>query len=405
MSTRDPLGNRAGLSHTSKTDTIPYLYGIRGVLATLVVMAHCNWMVIAVYGGAVPHEYRVCTDFLRYLDFLVGPFFVMSGMLLMMPALRAPGFALPNGPWKFLRHRAERLLKPYYAALAISFVLFLVWCAVVGHFPSARWLAAAVVTHVLIVHNFSPVTSLAINDALWSIAVEFQCYILFAFAMLPVLRRFGLAALLALAIVGSMLPHFLLHHFLDWSQPSSFALYAMGVGVAVLSSPTHPKLAAFGRRVRWADVAVLFTLVTIAAAARIGIDPGYSVDWEPGLPCGIAVSAFFLDGRVGGSGFTHRVAAGIRRALAWRPFVRLGGFSYSIYLVHFPVLRLLVGIAARFHPSPDVLGLLGFGIFVPLAIASGFLFYLRFERGTIRLPAAIAPEAGLGVREAAPASP
>jgi peptidoglycan/LPS O-acetylase OafA/YrhL len=401
----DPLGTRAGLSNSGqKRETIPYLYGIRGLLATLVVMAHCNWMVIAVYDGAVTHEYRACTDLLRYLDFLVGPFFVISGFLLTMPALREPGFRLPGGPWRFLRHRSERLLRPYYAALALSFVLYIAWCAIVGHFPSAGWLVAAVLTHVFIVHNFSPTTALAINDALWSIAVEFQCYILFAFVMLPVLRRFGLAALIALAIVGSMVPHFLLHGFLDWSQPWSFALYAMGVGVAVLASPTYPKLAAFGRRVRWTDVAALCTLVTIVAAVRIGIDPGYSEDWKPALPFGIAIAAFFLDGRVGGSGFTHRIAAAIRKAFAWQPLCRLGGFSYSIYLVHFPILRLLVAIAARFHPAPDVLGLLGYGIFVPVAIASGYLFYIRFERATIHLPAAIAPEAGLGLRDAARAS-
>jgi peptidoglycan/LPS O-acetylase OafA/YrhL len=170
----------------------------------------------------------------------------------------------------------------------------------------------------------------------------------------------------------------------------------MGVGVAVLASPVDPRIAAIGRRVRWSDVSVLFTLVTIVAAARIGIDPPYTEDWKPSLPCGIAVAAFFLDGRVGGSGFTHSVAEALRKALAWRPFCRLGGFSYSIYLVHFPILRLLVGIATRFHPAPDVLGLLGFGVFVPIAIASGYLFYLRFERGTIRMPAAIAPEARLG---------
>ena len=267
--------------------------------------------------------------------------------------------------------------------------MFVAWCAVIGTFPSTKWIAAAVVTHVLLIHNFFPSTALAMNDALWSISVEFQCYIVFAFVMLPVLRRFGLAALLALAIGGSLLPHFLLHGFLDWSQPWSFALYAMGVGVAVLKG---------SRRVSWAAIAALFTAVTIFAVVRVGIDPPYSGDWKPALPFGIAVSAFILDGFASGSGFAHRIASGLRSVLAWQPLCRLGAFSYSIYLVHFPVLRLLVGIATRFHPTPDVLGLLAFGIFVPVSIASGYLFYLRFERGTTRVPSPIEPSAGFVAR-------
>ena len=78
----------------------------------------------------------------------------MSGYLLTLPTLREPGHRLPGGPWRFMRRRGERLLRPYYAALAASIALFGAWCAVVGRHPSPLWFATAIVAHVFLVHDF-----------------------------------------------------------------------------------------------------------------------------------------------------------------------------------------------------------------------------------------------------------
>ena len=61
---------------------------------------------------------------------------------------------------------------------------------------------------------------------------------------------------------------------------------------------------------------------------------------------------------------------GIRQLLETKPVVRLGEFSYSLYLIHVPVLF----VVARYAPHAIVyLGL-------PCAIAAAYGFHIAFER-------------------------
>ena len=204
--------------------------------------------------------------------------------------------------------------------------------------------------------------------------------------MPPALRRFGLGAMLALLIACSMAPHAAFHGLLDRTQPWCFAPYGLGVAAAVVGCDADPALAAIRRRVPWADVAAVFAVAAVAAAVHGGIDPPYSEDWSPALLFGIGVAALFLDDRVGGAGASRGATCAVRAVLAGRPLRKLGTFSYSIYLMHFAVLRLLVGIAARFHSTPAALGACAFGMFVPAAVALAYAFSVRFERGATNAP-------------------
>lgn len=68
------------------------------------------------------------------------------------------------------------------------------------------------------------------------------------------------------------------------------------------------------------------------------------------------------------------------RLCASRGAVRLGTFSYSLYLVHAPVVAIVHNIVGLFALPPVgvLLALFAFG--VPLSLAAGYVFYRLFER-------------------------
>ena len=231
---------------------IPFLFGIRGISAIYVLCFHLNYMLDALPG--VPQWYHRATDWIRYGDFRIAAFFVISGFLLTIPTTRTADWRLPKGVKAFIVRRAERLLIPYYAAFALSLVLFVIWHACTGQPTHARFLIGATLTHLLLIHNLHPATMLLVNDTLWNVALEFQCYLLFVFVLLPSVRRHGPWLQLALVTLFALAPHFLLHGFLDWVRPWFVALYAMGVAGCALANRSYPELQRTEGRVPWGTI-------------------------------------------------------------------------------------------------------------------------------------------------------
>jgi peptidoglycan/LPS O-acetylase OafA/YrhL len=57
-----------------------------------------------------------------------------------------------------------------------------------------------------------------------------------------------------------------------------------------------------------------------------------------------------------------------------------GRFSYSIYLTHFPIYRLLLALVAARTDSVWIQGGLGLFVFTPVCLAVAYAFHVRFER-------------------------
>ena len=360
---------------------IEYIYGIRGISVLYVMLVHLNYMIMAARHSSYGVDfYHRLTDWTRYGDFRVCAFFVVSGYLLMMPAARNLSWSLPHGVKGFLERRVERLLVPYYAALALSVVLFVLWAKVIGAHVAPATLFIGTLAHVLMIHNFDPRSNLYLNDALWNLALEFQCYVLFAFAFLPLLRRFGIWSQLALATLIGLGPHFLFHGFLDWSRPWFVIMYAMGVAIAAMENSLYPRLFALGRRIPWGTVWVVGSLVTLVLIARSPIDTPYKDGILQNLTLGISVSAFLMYTRTGVHGWMANLARPVMRTLENARLCAVGRFSYSIYLIHFPILRLATALVGKFTNSLVMEAVLGFFVFVPLTMVIAYFFHIGIER-------------------------
>jgi peptidoglycan/LPS O-acetylase OafA/YrhL len=90
----------------------------------------------------------------------------------------------------------------------------------------------------------------------------------------------------------------------------------------------------------------------------------------------------------------------VQRMLAWRPLVALGTMSYSLYLVHQPLIQLLADWlrVARPDLSPTVL-FFTFVALLPIILVIAYGLFMLVERRTLGPDASgalVLPRAGFG---------
>jgi peptidoglycan/LPS O-acetylase OafA/YrhL len=372
----------------AKGHKIPFIFGIRGLTSLYIVVFHLNYMLLEEPHHALPALYTRLTSWLQVGDFRIAAFFVISGYLLAMPAARTAHWVLKDGVRGFLTRRTQRLVLPYYIAVAFSIPLYVAWRALSGDSVAPSHLAIGVLAHVLMIDNWNSVTMLGLNAPLWNVALEFQCYILFATVLLWLTRRIGPLTQFGIVLVASLVPHFLFHGAFDYVRLWFVALYALGVAAIGISNPSYPQLKALERAVPWGFVWVGASIAALIAIVAGGKDVSYGDGWLQNLLTGFAVAAFLIHVRTGLLGPTKAFAQRVVRILEWTPLRRLGSFSYSTYLIHAPILQLCTWSFARLTGNIWLQAAAAYGLFVPLTFALAYAFHVRFER-PFQQPAAV----------------
>ncbi len=132
-------------------------------------------------------SFSVLPSFLCLLPFSFGQagvaiFFVVSGFCIHL------SFKQQGADWRsFWIRRFWRIYPAYIAATAFA-VLFLTTNSRLSLPGSSIWPQLA--THAFLVHNFSPDTFMGINGSFWSLAIEAQLYLLYPLLLLMV-GKFG----------------------------------------------------------------------------------------------------------------------------------------------------------------------------------------------------------------------
>ena len=363
---------------------LDFLDGLRGLTALYVAVYHIAGVLGQLYGG-VHGPWHFVAGIFNYGYDAVGIFIVLSGYCLMLPAARNPqGAYLPGGVKSYFERRAWRILPPYYAALAIA--LFLNYFAYraklhTAHpYPLAHYGFSApnLLSHLFLVHNFSPVYIDLIDPPMWSIGIEAQIYFLLPFLFLPLMRRFGVLSVVVTGLLIGVAPHIILPKAdnLDWSCPWFIGLFAMGCAAAVLTVST-------GKSARWEAVAVCALLAAslfptffrrFFPESEVLIRQTLVGAWTALIILSFAQHAIKRD--------TSNIGPQLR-LLESRPAMALGAFSYSLYLIHVPIESKLVYILAQHFNQPTTTTLAYF-VALPLAIAGAYCFYLLVERPTIK---------------------
>jgi peptidoglycan/LPS O-acetylase OafA/YrhL len=346
---------------------LDFLDGIRALAALFVVLHH---VYLTTYSGFPDNTGPAAFTPLMYGHFGVTVFIVVSGFSLgLAPARRGWNLA-QGGYWTFMRRRAWRILPPYWAALAVSVVVV----AAVGlrtHDP-VSWKGVA--SHLFLVQDV--VGGRTPNGAFWSIAVEWQLY--WIFPLLLVVRRLwgsvvltavALAAVVAIGVAGDHGGGHAVDKLLGLS-PQLGALFVFGlVAAAVTAGPGRP-----GSGTWWGGATLAFGGLAVAACAWFGTARAAGDFYWLDLAVGAAMACCLA--------FLVRMnSSHTRRLFEWGPLHHAGRFSYSLYLVHAPLVILAwVYVVGPLHVASGVKLALMLGLVVPAIVAASYGFFLLVER-------------------------
>ena len=340
------------------------LDGIRGLAAAYVVVNH---IFERAFPGYPVDRAPWWAGWFIYGRFAVVVFIVLSGFSLALSPARH-GWRL-DSVFRFAGRRARRILPAYFAALAFS--LAVAWLLVPqpgqGK-PDTR----SVLVNGLLVQNL--VRASSPNRAFWTMAVEAQLYVALPLLLLMVRRLGGIAMVatvtLVVAVVGIAGPHNpRLHAFVIQSPPDLAALFAIGILAAGIVGASRARNAR-----PWAWLA-------LAAAA-----PVFLTIWWRGsvwtlthllwvdLALGPAVACLLVGLAAG-----HPPA--LVRVLDSRPIRSLGLCSYSVYLLHEPIVVVVYKrfVLPRYHHGTTAF-LIMVGLVLPMTVVLAWVFASVFER-------------------------
>lgn len=378
-------------SKTTGRLRIEFLDGMRGLAAVYVMFAHLALLATANKGAQVLSSPILAwiTRFLSFPHYAVAVFIVLSGFCLMLPVVRSKDQKLPGGLLGFAKRRARRILPPYYAALVLVLALFLGY-----HFYAQRagglgdlsaegvaeLSAGNIVAHFLLIHDFSSLYSHTLDGPMWSVAWEWHIYFIFALVLLPVWRRLGVVWTTVFGVALGFLPLVLLpkQYNLNWTCPWYIGLFAFGMTAAVVLCSREDQFRFVKNRIflNTALIVIAATLCTLGIFRPQWIDTDF---WWLGDQLVGAFAALFILSSVDQlkPGGLQKLAV---KGLEARGTMALGAFSYSLYLIHFPILSKIAHILAQHHRSPDAQFAFLLVIGIPVCVIAAYVFHLAFER-------------------------
>ncbi|WP_327316897.1 acyltransferase family protein [Streptomyces sp. NBC_01235] len=338
------------------------LDGLRGLAALYVVLFHC-WLYT--FPGYPDSSAPPWLDGLMFGRLAVVFFLVLSGFSLAISPARHGWRS--GGVAQFLRRRAWRILPPYWAALVMSLIIS--WFVVpASHFGPPT--GSSILVYGLLGQDMF--TAPTPNGAFWSIGVEAELYLLFPL-LLFVRRRWSAAVLVACVTLpviarGLMAAGATPVEGDNWLAPHLAPVFVagmVGAGIVVASDRV--------RRLPWGWFAVLAAMPVLA----LGVVRGsvWTVHHYFWVDLAIAPAMTMLIAAVA----TGRPAI-LVRLLTARPIRSLGNFSYSLYLIHLPIVMAVIRRVAPHFVSPG-LPTFGFTLIValPVSVLGGWLFSRIFE--------------------------
>lgn len=356
-----------------------YLDGIRALAALYVLMHHAVTNIR--YGDRV--DQNLATDLLAFPHDAVVLFLVLSGCCLALPVVRAGGF-LKNGAAHFLIRRAWRILPPYLASMVLCLVLI---GTIIGERTVTVWNDSigsgltlnSVWLHLVMLHDAIPYTAHQINYVFWSISVEWRIYFLFPL-FLWLWRRCGPVFATVGIVIGSLIAAYLMpimSHGQLTNMSAHFAgVFAIGMLAATIGFSARKDYRDLLATLNWRKWCG-WCLVGYIALCMVRMLPPFGIR----LPSMLVDVAVALCGGVLLVWCAHCSDGFVPRLLANSLLVRIGGFSYSLYLIHPPILQIVWKYLA--HPlnlpqTKETLLMSSVGATICVVVAYGF--YLLFER-------------------------
>lgn len=374
----------------NKRPRLEFLDGIRGICALYVALYHA---VLFTGNGTDKTHFtgglKPLTGLMEYGHYSVAVFIVLSGFCLTIPVALSANKDLRGGFRTYIRRRAHRILPPYYFALLLS--LLLIWTLPLMQVPrGTAWDSKlpvnleGILTHLFLVHNIHTHWIFKINGPLWSVATEWQIYFTFP-VLLSLWRRYGLSTATTAALVVGILPELVLPHRVSfwWLHPWYLGLFGLGMAAAIIvydnSSIATERVKRLVSKGWFVSILAAFVLVMLIVSKPLKLSLTFT-EVMVGLAMSVVIAYYTLKEH------TTEQRSPVLRFLNGKAVVGLGAFSYSIYLVHSPILGAINLYTLDFQMTDNVRLLFMLLVAVPVSVLVAYVFYLLVERRFLNMP-------------------
>lgn len=341
---------------------------LRGMAALIVLMLH-------LFGVVRPHAHPVFNGVRQITQwgFLgVDFFFVISGYCISMSLTRFS--TLEGGSWKFLVDRCLRIYPVFWVTYTVSILIGVFTDIVMRRDPAARFLHSPFewISHYFlfdIYAGFGPAM-----DVTWTLVHELTFYLMAAAMLLCASTRIlkiGITLLLACGVVlfligrydGGLLAFQFLPEFLCGAIVF-FALHSRVSKVVAVS-------------VLLAIPLISWKLQPMSAAGETHVNllSGY------GMQARLSAAALFAMLLI----FVHRWDGYLGTRSCFRPLELLGRGSYSLYLIHVPLIAPAANMLMSLSGNTLSLQWLSYLAVSLIALFGAWLLYLLVERPSEQL--------------------
>jgi len=296
-----------------------FIDGLRGLAIFLVLSFHALGVAFGYdqlsWGPSLFRDFNVDSDFLLLLPASMGwsgvsIFFAVSGFCIHNSYSRERQLGIP----RYLIKRIFRIYPPY----AISLFLFFLWRPPYD-FENLTW-------HIFLIHDFSDRYFFGINGVYWSIATEFQLYLIYL-VLIRLIDKFGWRIIIIISFATEICVR---------AMESAYLLSNGNIPVTLQGFP-------FGYIFSWLIGALVAeTCRGNQFRQRIGI-------YQPAILLISAVGSNFCKPLYPFSFMLFSVStaatiAYVHNNETWRPrrmhwLISLGMVSYSLYLIHAPIMQ------------------------------------------------------------------
>ncbi len=339
----------------SAAPRLAFIDALKAVASQLIVLHH-----LAFYGpmsevasGLLPGLFAWLYQDAR----IAVQVFLVVGGYLAARALAPGGELTSRAPLALLQKRYFKLVIPYFAAVLLSIAgAFVARQLMVDEAIPAPPTLRQILAHVVLLQSVLGIDSL--SAGVWYVAIDFQLFSLML-ALLWLARGIGgdrgRRELAGVALIASLAAAslFFFNRDADWDN---WGLYFFGA--YALGALTYLASAAGRSGTRW----LLAMAIVVALALLVDFRSRIAVALLTALALGLAQHFAFLENR-------PRL-----QVLAY-----LGKISYSVFLVHFPVVLVTNAVYAHAAAASPLLSLVGVALGWAASVAVGALFYRYVE--------------------------
>jgi peptidoglycan/LPS O-acetylase OafA/YrhL len=306
------------------------------IISIVILRALAALMVCVIHIGMITgfHTTRIIQTFIDAGQSGVSVFFVISGFILPLSLFKR-NYLLKDF-WTFLLGRMIRIDPPYWVSILIVFLI--------GLQPLAIISTKSLLLHITYLVPFFTNANWY-NGVYWTLAIEFQYYIIIGIAY-PILIRLKPGYTLCAVILPSMVCILL-------------KLNLRGIIVTDLYNFTIGFIVFLGFVKRINKITMIIVLLSFACFVMAFVS--------------IKTGAIPL--------MTAMVIAFYKKQSVFNPILLIGNISYSLYLIHIPVSVLLVNLLKGAITN----SLLMFSFCLIFSIMCSYAFYLAIEKPSINL--------------------